>query len=118
MKKLIFLTMLGLLTAVSVKAQALPKHTYVVGGCAATAQDAIRMFEAEKVAPQFDLYIICDSVRWHALALKNGFKESSYSFTVLHKGMIWFGPKALENLHEAVSHELEHLRCDCKLGED
>lgn len=113
----ITLLLFFLLTPLFLKAQALPKHTYLVGGCKASATEALEIFSAVKTAPQFDLYIVCDAMQWHALALKNDFKESAHSFTVLHKGMIWLGPKALANLHEAIEHELEHLRCDCDLGE-
>lgn len=99
---------------------AIPRHINVVGGCNALAQDAADLFEKQGNAPAFDLYVICNYSDWHALAVKNDFTESNISFTVLHKGMIWLGPKALTNpakLREAIRHELEHLRCDCDLGE-
>ena len=97
--------------------QAIPKHTYVVGGCFAEVERAIVIFKDSPQAPQFDLYIICDAVRWHTLALKNGFRESAASFTVLNRGMIWLGPKAISDsfeMRQTIHHELAHLRCNCR----
>lgn len=110
--------LLLLFAAFTCQAQAVPKHTNLLGGCTESAREALAIFQTEKLAPQFDLYIICNAREWHELAQKNDFKESAHSFTVLHKGMIWLGPKALANLHEAIKHELEHLRCDCDLDEN
>lgn len=110
--------LLFLLASISAIGQAVPKHVSVVGGCTESAKEALAIFELQKAAPQFDLYIICNASQWHTLAIKNDFQESSHSFTVLHRGMIWLGPKALANLHEAIHHELEHLRCDCDLDEN
>lgn len=109
-----------LLAAVPAVGQVVPKHTYLVGGCKASAVEALEIFKEAKAAPQFDLYIVCDSVNWHRLSAKNDFKESAFAITPEQKGMIWLGPKALSDpktLRDVIEHELNHLRCDCDLGE-
>jgi len=123
MKKPVALLAFLLLASVpGAEGQALPKHTYVVGGCNASAKEAIEIFKAAKAAPQFDLYIVCNSTNWHYLAAKNDFKESDISLAITgrHTPMIWLGPKSLrdsKSLYEAITHELDHLRCNCNLGE-
>lgn len=112
--------LLILFASISAIGQALPKSTHVVGGCNEDAAKVLTLFQEAAAAPRFDLYVICDPAQWHTLAIRNDFKETSFSFTVLHKGMIWFGPKAISTptqIRESVRHELEHLRCDCDLGE-
>lgn len=110
---------LFLLCVIPAHAQ-VPTHTHVVGSCSASATDAIKVFSEQGKAPEFELYVICNSSDWESVMVKNGLRPSETALTDWSANRIWLGPKAFADplhLREVIAHELEHLRCHCDLGE-
>src|SRR5258708_5785569 len=117
MKRLLLLAALFTLAPL---AGAQPRNVYPIEGCSnANVRSALDAFQQEN-APGFDLYVVCTEKSWQSLLKAHHFPSTVAAITDWKEGRIFIGPKPLVDtalLHFTVSHELEHLRCRCDLGE-
>lgn len=100
---------------------ALPTKVHAVGACnQQMIQATIHLFAIQDQAPAFELFVFCQAADWREFLVHFKMRTDLNGFTDWTHGRIYLGPNNLNDsiaLRRTVSHELDHLRCACLLGE-
>ena len=90
------------------------------GDCNQYALATQHVMATLKNVPKVRVIVVCNDVTWHILQAKGDAEKTNTAFTNVKAHLTVLRGKVTEDpieLKRVLSHEFDHIRCQCSLGE-